>query len=191
MSSLKSQTSPAWIEVAVANFDHVLVDHAHCEKKAAASAMALVHEYPDKSELVSRCVKLAQEELRHFYAVHQHILRRGLSLSYDRGDPYAKELLKLVRPQRPSERLTDRLLVFSLIEARSCERLGLLAEHLSDPELKTFYARLATAEAGHHRLFIELAKRYDDAAAVDARFEDLARAEAEIVASLPIEPRVH
>jgi len=187
---LLSQTDPRWAEAALADVGGVLVDHAHCEKKAAATAMSLVSSYPEKSELVSRCVRLAQEELRHFQQVHDRLTRRGLALGRDHGDPYARALRDLVRKDEPG-RLTDRLLVCALIEARSCERLEILAERLTDADLSGFYAALATAEAGHFRLFVDLAKLYDDPGAVDGRFEELLREEAGIVARLPIEARIH
>ena len=144
MIALHSTTDPRWVEVALANFEAVLIDHAHCEKKAAASAMALVNRYPEKTELVRRCVKLAQEDLGS-----------------------------------------------ALIEGRSWERLCLLGEHLPEEGDRSFYRGLAQSEAGHYRLFLDLAKRYEDPDAVEARFKELAEYEAAIVASLPIEPRIH
>lgn len=190
MFPLVSQTSSAWLPVALESFDEVLIDHAHCEKKAAASAMALVNSYPSYVELVKRCSKLAQEELRHFHAVHKYIVARGVTFTHDHGDPYAKALLTHVRKPL-EERLLDRLLVSALIEARSCERLDLLGGGLADPELQAFYKGLATAEAGHYKLFVDLAKRYADASEVDERLAYLAQREGEIVAELPIEPRIH
>jgi tRNA-(ms[2]io[6]A)-hydroxylase len=166
------------------------MDHAHCEKKAAAAALSLVSAYPGHSDLVRRCIRLAQEELRHFQQVHEFVLKRDLTLGKDLGDPYAQQLQKLVR-SGGKDRLTDRLLVCSLIEARSCERLELLATGLSDPELSGFYKALASAEAGHFKLFVDLAKLYDDPSEVEARFQELAREEADIVARLPLEPRIH
>jgi tRNA 2-(methylsulfanyl)-N6-isopentenyladenosine37 hydroxylase len=185
---LRSSTDKRWVDVALGDFDAVLLDHAHCEKKAAATAMALVSDYPERNELVRRLARLAREELRHFTQVHRIVVARGLTLARDRGDPYAKELVRLVR-HAPDERRTDRLLVASLIEARSAERLQLLAEALGDAELRVFYAGLAEAEAGHHRLFSELARRYDPSA--PERLAVLAEAEAEIVAKLPLAPRIH
>ena len=190
MEPLRSVTDPRWIEVAVARFDEVLVDHAHCEKKAAASAMALVSAYPEKTELVKRCARLAHEELKHFRQVHDLICARGLALGKDPGDPYAQRLFRLVRTGA-AERLVDRLLVGALIEARSCERLELLGAHLPDEALRRFYRTLAVSEAGHHRLFVDLACAYGGEAAARARLGELAEAEAEIVAALPIEARVH
>ncbi|AKU92775.1 tRNA-(ms[2]io[6]A)-hydroxylase [Vulgatibacter incomptus] len=159
MLPLRSKTDPRWIELATSRFDEVIVDHAHCEKKAAASAMALVTAYPDHDLLVKRLARLAHEELRHFRQVYDRISARGLKLSKDEGDPYVQSLIRLVRTT-PAERRMDRLLVSALVEARSCERLELLSEALEDPELRSFYATLARAEAGHHTLFVDLAATY-------------------------------
>lgn len=186
---LVSETSPAWVAAATADIDSVLVDHAHCEKKAAASAMSLVVGYPEYEELVRRMSALAVEELQHFRAVYEKIVQRGLGLGRDQGDPYAQQLMALARPNEG--RLTDRLLLFGLIEARSHERLELLATHLDGAELKRFYGDLAKAESRHAALFRELACLYDDAAAVEKRLSELAAAEAAIVATLPVEPRIH
>ena len=190
MLELASKTPNEWIDCALAHLDAVLIDHAHCERKAAATAMGLVTMYPQETVLVKRMVKLAQEELRHFAQVHRIILERGLTLTKDLGDPYAQKLLKLMRDGR-LDRLIDRLLVCGLIEARSCERLTLLGEHLPDAELRAFYRQLATAEAGHQRLFYDLARMLAPVASVDARADELASEEATLLAALPIEARIH
>ena len=189
-SVLRWPTPRAWAEAASADMDAVLLDHAHLEKKAAASAMSLVSAYPEHDLLVRRCVRLAREELQHFQQVHQLLVARGLSLGRDAGDPYAKALLAELRSPR-DERLMDRLLVFSLIEARSGERLALLGEVLGEGELRDFYTGLAKVESGHHRLFLELAEAYADPTAVAVRLEELAAREAEIAASLPVRARLH
>lgn len=186
---LVSETSHEWLETALANMHAVLLDHAHCEKKAAASAMSLVAGYPTHEELVRKMSALAVEELQHFRAVYERLVERGLSLGRDPGDPYAQKLIAQARPREG--RLTDRLLIFGFIEARSHERLALLAENLEDAELARFYAELATAESRHSRLFVDLACRYDDEDAVARRVAELGRAEAEIVAGLPVEARIH
>ncbi len=189
VSVILSPTNPKWLEVALADFDRVLVDHAHCEKKAAASAMSLVAAYPDRERLVRRLSALAIEELRHFRAVHLRLRRRGLTLGRDFGDPYAQALMRLVRPGRG--RLTDRLLVGALIEARSRERIQLLADSLNDSELAAFYKSLAGAEGRHADLFGELARHYDDQGDAETRLATLVAAEEEILKQLPIEPRMH
>ena len=187
---LRVATDPRWLPLALARFDEVLLDHAHCEQKAAASAMALVAAYPERSTLVRRCTRLAIEELRHFHLVHERIVARGLTLDRDRGDPYARRLLALARTGAEG-RLVDRLLAAALIEARSHERLALLAAGLPDPGLAAFYRSLAGAEAGHHRLFVELAEEVAGPDRTARRLAELAEAEAAIVADLPLEPRVH
>ncbi len=189
MPLLRSATDPRWAAVAVAGLDRTLADHAHCEKKAAASALKLVADHPDRPDLVRALAKLAQEELQHFLAVLAEMGRRGIPLPADEGDPYARALLRLVRGGDAA--LVDRLLVSALIEARSCERLLLLSEALPDPRLRDLYARFAQSEAGHERLFVDLARRYGGDAAADARLEALAAAEARIVRELPILPRIH
>ncbi len=167
----------------------MLVDHAHCEKKAAAQALSLVQAYPEHERLVRRLTGLAIEELRHFRAVYGRLRRRGLELGRDAGDPYARALRKSIR-SGGAGRLTDRLLVAGLIESRSHERLALLADALRD-ELGDFYGSLAKAEAGHAVLFRDLAVTYEDEKSVRRRLDELAQREAEIVAGLPIEPRIH
>ncbi len=187
---LHTKTNPEWAQMAIDNFDAILIDHAHCEKKAAASAMAMVSRYPEKPELVKRCIKLAQEELRHFQQVHDRIIKRGLVLNRGGRDTYVQELRKALRSDG-DERLMDLLLVAALIEGRSWERLSILGEHLSDESYRNFYSGLAQAEAGHYRVFIDLAKLYCDDDAVDKRLEELAKMESEIIAKRPLEPRIH
>lgn len=190
MQVLLCPTPDAWLKNALENFDEVLLDHAHCEKKAAAAAMAMVSAYPQHSELVKKLTKLALEELRHFAAVYDRLLARELVLGRDSGDPYAQQLLALSRTSVEG-RLTDRLLIAALIEARSHERLLLLAGALGDPALAKFYGDLAKAEAGHFQLFVDLACVYEDAAAVKERLQVLAEKEAELVLRLPIIARIH
>jgi len=191
MSILRSATDPAWVEVALSDLDATLGDHAHCEKKAVATAVKLVADHPDRPVLVRRLARLAQEELTHFLAVLGELQRRGASLPRDGGDPYVQALLGLIGGGgRETTRLVDQLLVFALVEARSCERMVLLGERLADPRLRELYQRLAQSEAGHETLFVELAVELGGEAA-RARLVELAEAEAGIVAALPLLPRMH
>jgi len=196
MTILRSATDPRWIEVALADLDTTLADHAHCEKKAVASAVKLVADNPERPGLVRALAKLAQEELQHFLAMIGEVGRRGRALPPDQGDPYVQQLLKLVR-QGP-QRLVDQLLVFAFVEARSCERMRLLGERLPDERLRELYRRLAQSEEGHERLFVDLALEAARAgglpggeAAARARLAELAEAEAAIAAALPLLPRMH
>ncbi len=189
MTILRSATDRRWVGVALAGLDDTMADHAHCEKKAAATAMKLVADYPTKADLVRKMAKLAQEETQHFLAVLNEMARRGAALPPDRGDPYAQALLRQVRSG--AGRLVDRLLVGALIEARSCERLGLLGEALPPGRLQELYRRLAVAEGGHERLFLDLARAHGAADEAERRLERLAAFEADLVARLPVEPRIH
>ncbi|GAC1339919.1 MAG: tRNA-(ms[2]io[6]A)-hydroxylase [Myxococcales bacterium] len=186
---LQLDTDPAWTKLALARFDEVLVDHAHCEKKAAAHALSLLASFPDVPGLPRAMARLAREEAGHLGQVLALLDRRGLALGRDTGDPYAQGLLKLSRTPR-RERLVDLLLVSALIEERSRERLALLGTHLPDPELRGFYSRLAASEAGHGALFVRLARRAAPAEA-DGRMAALARAEAQLVRDLPVRAAIH
>jgi tRNA-(ms[2]io[6]A)-hydroxylase len=187
---LHAATAPGWLAHALRHFDEVLVDHAHCEKKAAANALSLLQAYPEVPGLPAQMARLAREEASHLARVLELMEARGLALGRDGGDPYVQELLRLVRTGR-AERQLDRLLVAGLVEARSAERLELLAQGLEDPALRRFYAELARSEDGHQRLFVRLAEAVAPPAEVGARLEVLLAAEAEVVARLPLRAAVH
>jgi tRNA-(ms[2]io[6]A)-hydroxylase len=181
----------AWLEVVLADTDTLLMDHAHCERKAAGTAMALVARYPDRSDLVAAMAELAAEELGHFQEVHDRIRCRGLALGPDPGDPYAKALVGQVRGD-PNQRLVDRLLISGLIETRSFQRLRLLGDHHPDPELAEMFERFAKAEAGHGALFVSLAKRYgEDPDVVQRRHEELEAFEIALLEKSPVRCAMH
>ena len=195
MLGLLAPTDPNWAKVACANLDETLIDHAHCELKAATNALSLVARYPDELDLVLALSALAAEELEHFRIVIGHLEERGLRLGAPPVDDYAAALRKAstALPQRHVERfiLIDRLLVGALIEARSCERFRLLIGALADAsdrdqKLRAFYEELFAAEAKHFRTYVDLAKlaARDQASLVDARLELLAEQEARIVRGL-------
>ncbi|HVV82433.1 MAG TPA: tRNA isopentenyl-2-thiomethyl-A-37 hydroxylase MiaE [Kofleriaceae bacterium] len=184
-----TSTSPAWVEVALRELDAVHQDHLHCERKAAQSALSLVRSYPERGDLVVAVARLAHEETAHVVQVGQLLARRGLTATLDHGDDYASELRALVRRPEP-QRLLDRLLVFALIEARSAERLALLAGAIADEATADLYRGLASAEVRHRDLFLELAAGVD-VDGWEARLQVLAQAEAAIVARLPVRPRIH
>lgn len=191
-------TASGWQDVALADLPSTMSDHAHAEKKAALSALSMLSREPGRTDLVDRMGKLALEELGHLDRVLAHLRRRGWTLAPDRADRYANRLIAL-RRSAGEEALVDRLLVSALIEARSWERLHLLAMALRDagdgveggPELAGFYTELAHSEAGHYRLFVQLAAQECPGQDVLGRLGELAAAEAEIVAALPHEPRIH
>ena len=130
MPPLHSASPAAWLPCALGHVDAVLIDHAHCEKKAASHAVALIDQHPQHTAMIGPLIGLAQEELRHFRAVFRLIVGRGLVLSRDGGDPYVQALMAAARHGR-RERLVDRLLIAALVEARCAERLALLGDGLA------------------------------------------------------------
>jgi tRNA-(ms[2]io[6]A)-hydroxylase len=186
---VRSRTPPAWLSAVRADLALFLQDHAACERKASATAMAMASHYRDKKELVQAMIDLACEELDHFRRVYGVIAARGGTLGADAKDLYVARLLGLVR-RGPEIYLLDRLLVAGVIEARGCERFRRLAEGL-DTDLAELYRDFATSEAGHAALFIKLAQGYFAEATVRERLDQVLEAEAEIIQSVPLRPALH
>lgn len=182
---LKSATPPAWTAVVLADLDAFLLDHAANERKASAAALALVAHYPDRPELVARCIALAREELSHFEEVVRRITERGRTLLPDTRSVYLGRLAREYR-QGSEAYFLDRLLTGAIVEARGCERFGLVASALPDGPLKDFYRDLARSEVRHQETYLDLARLYFPSDEVAARLEELLGAEARLVAELPI-----
>jgi tRNA-(ms[2]io[6]A)-hydroxylase len=190
VSSLASRTDRAWAERVLAGLDELLLDHAHCEKKAAGVAVKLLFAYPQHEFLLAPLAALAREELVHFEAVLGLLRERGQPFRRLRPAPYAGRLRTLARPAEP-QRGIDLLLCSALIEARSCERFELLAGAVAEPRLAGFYRGLLAAEARHHRIYVELAAELGGRGPVRERLRQLARAEAAILAEAPPWIRMH
>lgn len=187
---LKEPTSPEWVELALNNLDEILLDHSHCEKKAAGVALNMMFRYPAATELIKQLTAIAKEELEHFELVNQWLERKNIPLAPLNAPPYGGKLRKLMRGHEP-ERLLDSLLISALIEARSHERLGLISEHCPEPELAAFYRGLMASEARHYGAYWVLATTYYDVEKVNKRLEELAIAESEVLSILHPEPRIH
>lgn len=190
MLKLAAATAPAWADWAATHRDAILLDHAHCEKKAAGAAVNLIFRHPERRGFLAPLSALAREELSHFEAMLAHLERLGVRFARQRPGPYGGRLHAAVRGGE-RERLLDTLLCCALIEARSCERLGLIADVLDDPELAGFYHSLHAAEARHHRLYVELAGGVAGAGELTARLAELAAHEAAVLAATPALPRLH
>ena len=190
MLNLHSTSSPSWLAQVDNALDEILVDHAHCEYKAAATAMSLMGSYMTHRDLVREMTRIVQEELEHFELVLALLERRGIPFQRQAAGHYGRELHRLIRPHEP-ERAVDRLLVAGLIEARSCERFNLLAEHVTDQELSEFYRSLFESEARHHSTYVRLAKYYANSEFVRQRLQQLAEQEAAIIARGNPLPRMH
>ncbi|MFO0662067.1 MAG: tRNA-(ms[2]io[6]A)-hydroxylase [Polyangiaceae bacterium] len=191
MFRLRTATSPRWLEVVLADFDHFLIDHAACERKASATALSLVAHYRDKTKLVSEMIDLACEELEHFRQVHKVMLDRGLTLAPDSKDPYVNGLTSAVRKGNIEYHLLDRLLVFGIVEARGTERFSMLVEALPPGELRDLYVEFTRAEARHHALFLRIARQYYPEEVVFARLDELLDHEDHVLKGLPLLPIVH
>ncbi len=190
MLHLASETPPAWLPRVCEALDEVLLDHAHCEKKAAGAALKLLFSYPHHRFLQEPLAELAREELEHFQQVLALLDRRGVRYATLKPSPYGMALHALVRRDEP-DRLLDVLLISALIEARSCERFQILADGVPDPALAELYRSLLACEARHHGLYHELAGGLVPRAVRDARLAILAQAEAEIVARPCDRVRLH
>jgi len=197
MLGLKVETDAAWASAAMRDLDRVLVDHAHCEMKAASNALSLVARHPESAGLIRALTDLAREEIDHFQRVLAVLEARGLPLGPPPVDDYAASLRRAAQADTRGPKLgplVDRLLVSALIEARSCERFKLLAtalEAAGEREVSAFYAELLAAEARHYRSFIDLASSATTASRDDvlARLDVLADCEAEIVRGLARAPQ--
>jgi tRNA 2-(methylsulfanyl)-N6-isopentenyladenosine37 hydroxylase len=187
---LQTPTSDAWVAQALANLDIVLLDHSHCERKAAGVALNLMFRYPSDRRLIQQLTTIAQEELLHFEQVNQLLEQRGIPLASLQPPPYGSELNKQIRRNEP-DRLLDSLLVSGLIEARSHERLGLLATHCPDAALAAFYRSLMASEARHYGVYWVLADEAFERSVVMQRLDELAAVESQILATLHPQPRIH
>ncbi|AFZ36166.1 tRNA-hydroxylase [Stanieria cyanosphaera PCC 7437] len=187
---LKQPTDSSWLKLAIANLDTILLDHSHCERKAAGVAINMMFRYPSFHKLVRQLTAIAKEELEHFEQVNQWLDRRGIALAPLNSPPYGAKLKAQIRHQEP-DRLLDCLLVSALIEARSHERLGLLGEYCPEPDLAKFYRSLMASEARHYGIYWLLANEYCETNAVQQRLDELSSVESEILANLYPEPRIH
>lgn len=187
---LAAPSSGAWLEQAIANPAELLIDHAHCERKAAGAALQLMFRYPSSEDLAAVLSPLAQEELEHFDRVLALLQRRGIALRPLPAPPYGAGLTKEIRREEPLRQL-DTFLVAGLIEARSHERMALLADHSPDPELRQLYGDLLASEARHFGLYWLLCESRWPRPVLVERLEQLAALEAKLLENLWPEPRFH
>ena len=190
MLNLCSDTSQRWLQRVQDNLEELLIDHAHCEKKAAGVAMNMIFYYVEREELCRAMTEIVNEELEHFHMVLELIKSRGWQFRRLKPSNYGPQLHELIRTGEP-QRAVDRLLVASLIEARSCERFSLLRDHLPDAELAEFYGSLFESEARHHTTYVQLACGFEDENVVRERLSELSAAEADIIARGDDKVRVH
>lgn len=187
MLGLKLPTDPRWVKIAEKDLEEILTDHAYCEQKATTSCISLIQQYPERTKLVEALAPIVTEEWGHFRLVLKELEKRGLQLGAQRKDQYVNGLLKFQKKDGSREdRLVEKLLVCALIEARSCERFRLLSLHIADEDLKGFYHKFMISEAGHYRLFIDLAKEYGEEEKVKARWQEYLAFEASLLAEMEL-----
>jgi len=185
---LPCRTPDRWIENALVNQDLLLIDHAHCEKKAASTALSLMYRYVENTELLNKMSRLAREELRHFEQVLAIMTKRGVAYTHLTPARYAAGMREAVRKDDPG-RLVDVLIVGAIIEARSCERFAALAPHL-DEKLSEFYISLLKSEARHYQDYLALAVQANGGP-VDERVAEFMAIEQRLIEEPDLEFRFH
>ncbi|MGC6444741.1 MAG: tRNA-(ms[2]io[6]A)-hydroxylase [Rubripirellula sp.] len=192
MLSLQSESTQRWLEQVDQHLDELLIDHAHCERKAASTAMNLMNAYTENRRLCREMKRIVEEELEHFEMVLEILDQRGVAFRRIASGPYGKQLTQLIRQDEP-HRGVDRLLVASLIEARSCERFRLLAERIKtrEPKLSEFYSSLFESEARHHTTYVQLAEDFQPREVIKKRLHQLSEKETEIILKGSELPRMH
>ena len=186
---LQLPTDPRWVNLAEISLEDILTDHAYCEQKAATACISLIQQYPEKERMVRELAPIVTEEWGHFRLVLQELDKRNLKFGRQRKDEYVNALIKFQKKGGISrdERFLEKILTCALIEARSCERFRLLSLNIDEEELKVFYKKFMIAEAGHYRLFLDLAKHYiNDDEKVKARWKEYLAAEVEIMKNLEV-----
>ena len=190
---LNLPTDPRWVNLAEKSLEDILTDHAYCEQKAATFCISLIQQYPDLEKLVDEVAPVVTEEWGHFRLVVQELKKRNLKLGYQRKDEYVNGLMQFQKKGGSREdRLLEKLLTCALIEARSCERFRLLSLHIAEDELKDFYRHFMISEAGHYKMFLNLAKHYCGEEKTQNRWAEYLEYEADMLAKMePSGERMH
>ena len=175
------------------SIEEILTDHAYCEQKAASTGISLIQNYPDFEQLADAVTPIVTEEWGHFKMVLDQLKKRGLKLGRQRKDKYVNELNKFIRNGGArKDSLVEKLLFSALIEARSCERFRLLSKNIEDEDLKQFYKNLMVSEAGHYRLFLDMACDIGGKEQVLARWDEWLQYEEGVMRSLDVRgDRIH
>ncbi|WP_119394548.1 tRNA-(ms[2]io[6]A)-hydroxylase [Salinibius halmophilus] len=185
---LACETPDAWVDKALTELPTLLIDHAQCEHKAAASAMSLMYRHAEFPELLDKMSQLVREEILHFEQVIKIMRERGVEYGHQTASRYAAALMKHVR-NTTTERLVDKLIIGAFVEARSCERFNKLVPVLDD-QLGKFYHSLLRSEARHFEDYLELAE-IAQGGSVDDRVAFFREKEAELILSSDRQFRFH
>lgn len=192
MLGLKMPTDPRWVNIVEKNIEEILTDHAWCEQKAASSAISIMVRFPEHMDLVQEMTALAKEEMEHFGLVLEKIKERGMTLGFERKDPYVKDLSShIIKGGNRTQQLVELLLMAAMIEARSCERFRVLSEEIADEDLRKFYRGLMASEARHYTLFLRFARKYGEGIDVDKRWNEFLEFEGSLMAKYGKAETIH
>ena len=186
---LKTPTPDAWVSYALGDLTTLLVDHANCEYKAAATGMSLITKYKHLPRLQRLMARLVREEMLHYEQVLVFMDRMGIEFRSLSASRYARTLRESVRTNE-NDRLVDLLIVGAIVEARSCERFAALWPHLPAP-LGRYYKSLLRSEGRHYQDYLTLAQENSDQECVDARLEHFLRIDEQLIVSPDQEFRFH
>jgi tRNA-(ms[2]io[6]A)-hydroxylase len=182
-----------WVQAALTDLPTLLIDHAHCEKKAASTALNLLFRYVDRECLLIKLTQLAREELLHFEQVLELMEKHNVQYGHLTPSRYAMGMRKHIRTTEP-HKLVDTLIVGAFIEARSCERFEALAPHLSEhPEYEDigrYYVFLLKSESRHYQDYLMLAKEYAEET-IEERVVFFREVERQLILSADNEMRFH
>ena len=187
---LAAKTSDEWVKLALSNPIEILIDHAHCERKAAGYAIQLMFRYPGEPDLAEILSPIAREELEHFEKIIYFLKGLGHSLKALKPPPYGSELAKFIRKEEPL-RMLDSFLIAGLIEARSHERLSLLALNSEQKSFRILYESLLESEARHFGIYWKLANTKYSRDNAHKRLKELSKLESEILSNSFSMPRIH
>jgi len=186
-------TPQAWLAKAVEHLDILLIDHAHCEKKAASTALNLMFRYVDRRNLLFKLSQLAREEMLHFEQVLELLEQHGVSYGHLTPARYAQGLRQHIRQTEP-DKLVDTLIIGAFIEARSCERFHALAPQLladeTTADIGRYYLFLLKSESRHYEDYLALAQEYATSA-IDDRVAFFRTMERELIESPDPDFRFH
>ena len=189
---LKLPTDPRWADLASISLEEILTDHAFCEQKATTTCIGLISRYSDKPAIAAALAPVVTEEWGHFRMVVAEMNKRGYTLGRQRKDEYVNLLILNTPKHKQEDILLHKLMFSAIIEARSCERFRLLSENLADESLRAFYHKFMVSEAGHYRLFIDLAEQYYPEEKVRGALQQWLDMEKEVLSQLkPRGDRMH
>ena len=192
MLGLLTDTPPQWVELVENDLSTFMSDHLYAEQKAASNGFSFVIQYPEQGELTRFMGDYALEESEHFKRVLDFMRQRGIPLQRDKKSDYVNHLRQFFSlSDNKIDNLVNRLLIASLIEARSCERFALFSKKAKDQELAAFYHALIKEEVGHYKLFLQLAKKFQPEEKVLEKWQKLLQHEADYMKDKGVSALVH